>query len=195
MQALIVEGSVDKSGVSKPTDFYFTTGQQSWLKMAGEIAAEVAHADVQRAIARPWTYPSRLPSLGWDVADDRIYALAARNPTKEKKQTEPGAEWLALIGLASFPVTAGRRTMTPGCGGNWKEATFTWPLWERPLQPRTIRSLVASRAVLDHDAAAATSLGVTHLLQSDIRRGDQGPYGTFGPPTTVWQRPADARPS
>ncbi len=189
VQALVVEGSVDNNGVSKPSDFHFTAGQQAWLTMAGKVAAQVSTDDIERAARGPWTYESKLPSLMWDTADDRVYALSATNPAKDTKLTEPGAEWLALIGLASFPVIAGRRTMTPGCSGNWKGGTFSWPLWDRPLRPSTIRSLVASRAALDHDAAAANSLGVTHLLQSDIRRSDQGGYGTFGPPTTIWQRP------
>jgi len=52
----------------------------------------------------PWSYTSSISSLGWDVTDDRIYAIAAANPAKEKKKTNPGAEALAVLGLSRHPV-------------------------------------------------------------------------------------------
>jgi len=194
--ALVVQRVVDGKGASKPTDFHFTAGQQRFLAMCRQIRDGVTADDIRRAITGGWTYASKLPSLMWDIADDRIYALSSVNPSSEKKLTEPGAEWLALMGLTSLPVTIGpERTLTPGARGRWKGGTFHWPVWQPPLSPLAVRSLLA--AVDPGDSSQLlTARGCLTLYQSEIRRADQGGYGTFGPPTVVWQAPvaAESRP-
>jgi hypothetical protein len=144
----------------------------------------------------PWSYESQLPSLMWDVSDDRVYALAANNPSNrsEKKLTNPGPEALAILGLSLHPVFAGRdRTLTQGCSGNWKDGYYSWPLWCRPATPFAVKSLLAH--AYHHPAAAVCqrwfrAWGVFRILQSPVRRSDQGGYGTFSPPQTVWQASA-----
>jgi hypothetical protein len=186
--ALVTERVVDGKGMAKPTDFHFTAGQQKFLHMAREIRDGLAAEHVAAALSTAWTYTSKLPTLGWDVTDDRLYALSAINPAKDKKQTEPGAEWLALLGLTCLPVTMGDdRTLTPGCGGSWKHGTFTWPLWDIPVGHDTCRSLIAATAGTP-DGATLQANGCFALLRSAIRRSDQGGYGTFGPPEAIWQR-------
>lgn len=147
---------------------------------------QVSANDIERSISRSWRYSSKLPTLGWDTGDDRVYALSARNPSKEKKLTEPGAEFLALVGLAAFAVQTGERTLTPGCSGRWKTGRFTWPLWACPLEWKSISSLISLGEASNDDNRLAT-LGASRVLQSSIRRSDQGGYGTFGPPVTLWQ--------
>ncbi len=186
-EALVTEGSFDNLGNAKPTDFHFTAGQQQWLGMARQLCESVSVDDIMGSISGPWGYSSKLPSLGWDTTDDRVYALSARNPSKEKKLTEPGVEFLALLGLTAFAVQTGERTLTPGCNGRWKTGKFTWPLWTCPLEWKSISSLVSFVSEFDDEGRVA-SLGANRLLQSSIRRSDQGGYGTFGPPVTLWQR-------
>lgn len=186
--ALVAEGVVDGKGSAKPTDFHFTAGQQKFLRMARDVRDDVTGEDLRSALSEPWAYGSKLPSLMWDVTDDRVYALSAVNPAKEKKLSEPGAEWLAFLGLRAFPVFAGNeRTLTPGCTGSWKFGSFTWPLWSIPLGSEASRSLIG-RAAEGNGTSSLEGLGCFALLESVIRRSEQGGYGTFGPPVVVWQR-------
>ena len=188
--ALVAEGSLDNQGVAKPSDFYFTAGQQKFLDTARKIMNAVAREDVEEGLEGPWRYESETPSLGWDVADDRVYALRANNPSPEKKLTNPGPEALALLGLSTYPVFAGRgRTDTQGCSGSWKAGWYSWPLWSRPASPRAVKSLLAH--AYDHPAPSNRDRWyrawcVSTILRSPIRRTDQGGYGTFGPPEVAW---------
>ena len=196
--ALVAEGSLDNQGAAKPTDLYFTAGNQAFLAMARQIL-KGATEDVLEGLEGPWRYQSRLPSLMWDVTDDRDYALSAGNPSKDKKLTNPGPEALALLGLSWYPVFAGHfagrpRTRMQGCSGIWTRARFTWPLWHKPASSHVVKSL------LTHASGPETSdiaqrkrwyeaWGVASVHASSIRRSSQGGYGTFGPAETVWQAP------
>ena len=191
--ALVAEGSLDNKGEAKPTDFYFLAGQQELLKMARKVLCTVSHNEIVSGLEGPWRYESGAPSFGWDVTDDRVYALRAIDPSdsSEKKLTNPGIEALALLGLSLYPVFAGRgRTETQGCSGTWKSGWYSWPLWGRPASPHAVKSLLAH--AYDHPAAAHRarwygSWGVMTVFRSPIRRTSQGGYGTFGPPEVAWR--------
>ena len=190
--ALVAEGSLDNKGVAKPSDFYFTAGQQKFLDTARKILSGAMRDDLIDGLAGPWIYRSALPSLGWDVTDDRVYALRANDPSPEKKLTNPGPEALAILGLSLYPVFArSDRTLTQGCSGSWKAGHYSWPLWSKPAGSHAVKSLLAH--AYDHPAASNRdrwycSWGVSAILRSPIRRSGQGGYGTFGPPEIVWQR-------
>ena len=193
--ALVAEGSLDKQGVAKPSDFYFTAGQQKFLDMTREILRGTTREDVFVGLTGPWNYENELPSLGWDVVDDRVYALRANDPAPKSgpdpKRSNPGAEALAVLGLSLHPVFAGReRTLTQGCSGSWKAGHYSWPLWNRPASLHAVRSLLAH--AYDHPTAMDRRIwfrawGVGTVLRSPIRRSSQGGYGTFGPPEVAWQ--------
>ena len=188
--SLVAEGSLDNQKAAKPSDFYFTAGQQKFLDTARKILNAVTREEIESGLEGPWRYESEVPSLGWDVTDDRVYALRANNPSPEKKRTNPGPEALALLGLSLHPVFAGRgRTDTQGCSGSWKSGWYSWPLWRTPASPRAVKSLLIH--AYDHPAASNRdrwyrAWGVSTILRSPIRRTDQGGYGTFGPPEVVW---------
>ena len=191
--SLVAEGSLDNQRAAKPSDFYFTAGQQKFLDTARKILNAATREDVESGLEGPWRYESEVPSLGWDVTDDRVYALRANNPSPEKKLTNPGPEALALLGLSLHPVFAGRgRTETQGCSGSWKSGWYSWPLWRTPASPHAVKSLLAhAYDHPDHPAASKRdrwyrAWGVSTILRSPIRRTDQGGYGTFGPPEVVW---------
>ncbi len=196
--ALVAEGSLDKQGVAKPSDLYFTAGQQKLLKIARRILENVTAEDVTAGLAGPWTYGSNLPSLMWDVTDDRVYALRAFDPTSsgEKKLSNPGVEALAILGLSVHAVfPSPDRTLTQGCSGTWKNGFYSWPLWERPASPGVVKSLLAHAYDLepDHRHRWFRSWGVSMVLRSAIGRSDQGGYGTFRPPAVVWQEDMGSR--
>jgi hypothetical protein len=187
--ALVAEWAVDNSGRGKPTDLHFTAGQQQFLAMARQLRDGVSAEDIRVAAVGPWPYNSKLPSFMWDTSDDRVYALSASDPSTEKKLTTPGVEWLALMGIACYPLyLIGSRTRIAGSTGTWKRGRFRWPLWNSPLTLPTVRAAVAS----DFDDAAINGPqppDLVRVLESGISRSDQGGYGTFGPPRVVWERP------
>ena len=190
--ALVAEGSLDNQGVAKPTDLYFTAGQQKFLDTVRKTLEKTSLDDTVNGLEGPWVYNSKLPSLGWDISDDRVYALRANNPSPEKKLTNPGPETLAVLGLSLHPVFGSQgRTLTQGCSGSWKNGTYSWPLWHKPASPHAVKSLLAH--AYSHDSTIADrsewfrSWGVFRILQSSIHRSSQGGYGTFRPPNVVWQ--------
>ena len=198
---LLAEDSLDNRGNAKPSDLYFTAGQQKFVSMARTILAEVTVGELVEDIASPWRYRSSRDSLMWDSTDDRLHAHSAADPTSSQnpKLTNPGAEALAVIGLSRYPCFASPQgTLTQGCSGDWKRGTFVWPLWTVPSSVRTVGSLLAQVAApqgstghksdSEHRAEAYRSWGLSRVMQSQIRRSPQGSYGTFGPPRIMWQR-------
>lgn len=192
--ALVAEGSLDNQGVAKPSDLYFSAGQQKFLATARRILSGVSRGDLLSGLQGPWEYASKLPSLGWDIVDDRVYALRACNPAlksgPDPKLTNPGPEALAILGLSRHPVFGSpKRTLTQGCSGSWKAGAYSWPLWHIPASPHAVKSLLAH----GYDPAASDrgrwfrSWGIFRILRSPIRRSGQGGYGTFGPPEVSWQ--------
>ena len=99
--ALLAEDSLDNQGVAKPSDLYFTAGQMKFLGMARTILSKVGREEMVEGLVGPWNYASHLPSLGWDVVDDRVYALRANNPAPDKKLTNPGCGNASHLGTKS----------------------------------------------------------------------------------------------
>ena len=194
---LLAENSLDNNRKAKPSDLYFTSGQQKFVSMARTILREVTEEEIVDDMTKPWSYHSKRESLMWDSVDDRLHALSAADPTKSQnpKLTNPGAEALAVIGLSRYPCFASPQgTLTQGCSGGWKRGWFVWPLWTAPATGRAVKSLLAQVGAYAETRGARRrtewyrSWGLSRVMQSQIRRSDQGGYGTFGPPRVVWQR-------
>ncbi len=189
---LLAEDSLDNSKKAKPTDLYFTAGQQKFVSIARTNLEKVTIDELVADLGSPWSYRGDRDSLMWDTVDDRDHALSASDPSKSKKPVNPGAEALAVIGLSRFPCFASPgRTLTRGCSGGWKRGEFVWPLWTGRASVRTVDSLLAHVAPEGREDKRRhwyQGWGVSRVLQSQIRRSDQGGYGTFGPARVVWQR-------
>lgn len=184
--ALVAEGAIAGKGDSKPTAFHFTAGNQRFLRMVRELCAGVDNERLTEALVGPWRYDSPLPTLGWDVRGERIYALRGADPAKEKKLGVPGADWLAFVGLRFFPVAAkSGGLLTTGCTGRWKRESFTWPLWSVHLTSAVVGSLLADGGLVHLGVPEREQLGVSEVFRSPIRRSDPGGYGSFGPPVPV----------
>lgn len=190
--AAVAEGSLDNKGAAKPTDLYFMAGNMKFLKIVRDILDQVSYEDVVEAIKGPWTYGSKLPTMMWDIRDDRVYAFRADDPSKDKKLTNPGAEALAILAMAWHPVFAGRdRTCTPGCRGTWSNGLYSWPLWVDPASSKVVRTFISHASIKDEDDLKRRSKwfrswSISHVLESPIRRPSPACYGTFGPPTVRW---------
>ena len=181
----------DNNDRTKPTAFHFTAGQQAFLAMVEDLRAGLTPDHLREALDGPWLNTSQLPSLSWDASVARQYALRAGNPAKEKRGSVPGANWLAVLGLAFFPVVVrGERLVTTAVRGGWKDAVFTWPVWSPPAEATAIASLLRldPTAWTQRERAA---YGIDIVFSSRILRSDQGGYGSFSPAEVV--RPAATR--
>ena len=210
--ALVAEGSLDRKGVAKPTDFNFTAGQQKFLSMAREILSQVSEQDLSEGLKGPWRYNnSKCPSLMWDTSDDRVHALMARKPSSEVKLTNPGPEALAILGLSMHPVFARKdrgRTLTQGCSGSWTKGCYSWPLWGRPARLHAVKSLLAHayheetadrkrlQAPKGHEHSPVADRqrwfrgwGVFTIFKAKIKRSGKG-YASFRPTEVAWKSPA-----
>ncbi len=203
--ALVAEGAVDGSGKAKPSHLHFTAGQQRFLTMARELAVRVDEDRLREAVLGPWRDDSTLPSFSWDARGGRPYAVRASDPSKIKRSSVPGADWLGLLGLASLPVRAVSNPFTgdlaletTACDTRWKQSRFRWPLWSVPIALPVVRSLLGDPAIVGSEAerlrAARTSpplpdvlaaRGILRVLEALIRRTDQGGYGSFGGAVTL----------
>jgi len=176
---------VDNNGNTKPTAFHFTAGQQAFLEMVEQLRTGITAAHLREALDGPWLNTAQLPSLSWDASVTRLYALRAGNPSKEKRGSVPGANWLAVLGLSYFPVVArGSRLVTTGVTGGWKDGAFTWPVWSAAAEATTVASLLR----LDPTAwtqPQRRAYGVETVFRSRIQRSDQGGYGSFAPAAVV----------
>ncbi len=192
---LLAEGSLDNGRKAKPSDLYFTAGQQKFIPTVRKILGEATEEEIVDDMTSPWSYHSKRASLMWDSVDDRRHAYSAADPTSSQnpKRTNPGAEALAVLGLSRYPCFAApNRTLTQGCSGTWKRGNFVWPLWTVPATAAAVRSLLAQVAAPSGEHVRRgewyRAWGISRIMQSQIWRSSQGGYGTFGPPRVVWQR-------
>lgn len=178
--------ALDNSKFIKPTALHFTAGQQQFLKMVGELRDGIGAHDIRSALEGPWTYDSKLPSLSWSGTGQRMWALRASDPSKDKRGSCPGAEWLAFIGLSFFPcVPRGQRVETTGVRGHWKNCDFTWPLWTAPARPRVVSSLLQTRGLEELKSHERRARRIGAVFKATIHRSEQGGYGSFAPASSV----------
>lgn len=193
--SIVAEGAFDRAQKAKPTHLHFTAGQQQFLEMVRTLATDVNKDMLKEAIYGPWKYKSPLPSLSWDARGERLYAVRATNPSGEKRLGVPGADWLAFRGLIFYPVSSVDGSLrTTACDREWKHSAFRWPLWSAAASRDVVRSLVADRSLVAEQRLGRprnpqprdlTARGIIRLLESPIRRNDNGGYGSFGGPETL----------
>jgi len=184
--SLIAEHTFAKTGDGKPTDLHFCAGNQHFLAIARKLQDEVTADDLREALFGPWRYERLLPTFGWDMTDDRVYAYGISDPAKTKKYTVPGADWLGFMGLAAYSVIGrGEQGLPPGGSGSWKHGRLQWGLWCIPIGWAAARSLVATGFPIAD--AARLGPGVFRIFSAQIRRSDQGGYGSFSPSVAAWE--------
>jgi hypothetical protein len=198
--ALVAEGGLDGNRNAKPTHLHFTAGQQQFLEMVRTLASSVDASRLREAVFGPWAYDSTLPSLSWDSRGERVYAVRASNPSKERRLGVPGADWLAFRGLIFYPVRVLNGSLrTTACDKDWKRSAFRWPLWSVPISRQTLYSLVADPSLVAQGAILRprdlAARGVLSVLQAPIRRTDQGGYGSFGAPEILASAETDVTAS
>lgn len=135
------------------------------------IRRNVSPEDLRRALFETWDYRDDDFSLRWEPLEDQRYALRWYDPSpssnnKYGPQTMRGANALALEALAlipTFPETNGVGTTGFSSIGGKREF-FTWPLWDRPLGPDTVRS-VLSMHHLQQETPPRASLAARGIVE------------------------------
>lgn len=190
--AFASEMAVDNTakGLIKPTAFYMTSGQQSFLSIASELV-ETFRKDPEKklneALFGPWLYRDKQHALGWDPAAERMYALRHKAPTREAAISVSAATRLALEALPLFPVFPNQfgRLNTAGFVRNNRENVFQWPLWRMPIGLDALRTLLTTSEL--NDSITLTKRGVVAMYRSVRSEFGQG-YGIFRPATLLWQQ-------
>jgi hypothetical protein len=130
-----------------PTELQLITGSghQFFLETLGTLMETVTPEQLRRALFEyPWPCRDSRLSFRWNPADDRRYAYAWGDPSGEEVRTEHGANLLAAMGLPLLPlIPTAWGPATTGFQSKAQEVTFTWPIWESPLTPDGVRSLLA----------------------------------------------------
>lgn len=193
--ALVAEGAFDGSGQTKPTHLHFSAGQQRFLASLQEAfdATILDPRRIDEALLGPWRFDSDAKTMGWDAGNERVFALRGFNPSSEKRSGIPGADVLAFVGLAAFPVAAyGRKLRTTACDRDWKVSSLTWPIWRGALTYATAAALIRQPLQRRVNGLSLPPFrnelqvrGIAEIVQSPIRRSDQGGYGSFGAATVI----------
>jgi hypothetical protein len=183
---LLAAFGVARSGSESIDDTVFRTmsgaGHQHFLQFARLIAEQTTAEQLERTLFASWTYQDPGPSLRFDPADDRRYALRADNPSSPSSsvpiRTERGANALAFEGLALLPVVPATDGVATTLASRENHSPpIRWQLWERPLARDAVASLLASPAM-------APASGIIAVFQST--RLTVQKFRSFTPAQRVW---------
>ena len=170
LDALSCDAAIKDDKTLWPTPFCFVSGQghQHFLTRFREVPKGVlpkalakkkpppdlnSPTFLAKALFRVWMNEDHTDSFRWDPAEDRRYALRAKNPSKDATTTEHGANVLAAIALPLFPVFAvarrgEARVLSPStCYDGSGQIAFSWPIWTRAASLDGLRALLAHRAL------------------------------------------------
>ena len=195
---LLAEDSLDNGENAKPSDLYFTAGQQKFVSMARTILAEatVSELRARHRIGLALPQQSRLAHVGLDRRPPARPQRGRSVTESQAKQSRRrgtgglGSEQIPLLRLAA------RNPHPRAARAAGNEGEFAWPLWTVPATARSVASMLAQVAAPDAGGRGDSgrrvgwyrAWGLSRVMQSQIRRSSQGGYGTFGPPRVVWQR-------
>lgn len=157
-------------------------GHQHLLAFMRQLLQDTSPEQIETALFHRWTYPDPGPSLRWDPADDRRYALRWAEPSGDPIRTVRGANALAVLGLPLLPTQPGgaQNLDTTGFSRKPRQGTFlTWPIWEYPLPLDVVRSLLALKEIQADKPRREllTPRGIIEIFRS--QRITQGKYRNF----------------
>ena len=141
LAAFASDGCVESSGRVSSTPFCFVTGSgsQYFLDTVRRLMEQVTVERILSVLFKPWTYTDKKLSLRWDPKEAARYALMDVNPSSLGGYTVWMANLLAYQALMLLPSAPGRRGLeTTG----WQDTEFSWPIWQYPADPDTIRSCI-----------------------------------------------------
>ena len=162
-------------------------GHQHFLKSMRDLVEATTMEHLHAALFVPWSYKDDPPTMRWDPADDRRYALRWQNPSGDKIRTVRGANRLGIEGIPLLPtMPKGLKLYTTGFSGRGSRDTYwTWPIWRAPLSLDAVRSVLALQEI---QAPRPTRpllerRGIVEVYRS--QRLTIGKFRSFAPPQTV----------
>ncbi len=145
-------------------------GHQHFLGFMRELTRVTDAAHLEGALFRAWIYAEDGPSLRWDPADDRRYALRWKEPSNDPIRTVRGANRIAIEGLPLLPtVPIGAELETTGFRRRKGEGVgWTWPIWTRHVGVDVVRSLLSLPALQANplDRRLLAGMGVAEVYRS-----------------------------
>ena len=157
-------------------------GHQHFLGFMRELVSVTNAAHLESALFYAWSYADNGPSLRWDPADDRRYALRWKEPSGDRIRTVRGANRLAIEALPLLPTApVGSDLQTTGLRRRPGEGVgFTWPIWTTPVGVDTVRSLLSLTELQKDkpDGLALAGRGILETYRS--LRLTLGKYRNFG---------------
>lgn len=187
--AFASEAMVDKANQIQSTALRTMSGagHQHFVGFMAQLAQETTEEQLGEALFSEWRYSDPGPSLRWDPADDRRYALRWAEPASDPGRTVRGANRLAVEALPLLPVMpVGSHLETTGFSQRRGQGVlWTWPIWEGALGVDTVRSLLALRELQQRQPLRdqLRTIGVVEVYRS--QRITQGKYRNFAPAMPV----------
>ncbi len=163
----------DKFGriVSTPFCFITGSGHQYFLDTIRQLIEKATPERVYQALFRPWEYRDEKFSMRWDPVEDRRYALMDRDPTTADNKSR--TVWMAnLLAYRSLLLLPSAVTVHGSGNAGWRQTKsgpeFTWPIWEQPLRPEVIQSLVQLNELQTEEIGHqhARALGIVAVFRS-----------------------------
>lgn len=180
------DAAINDEGMIEDTAFRTMggAGHQHFLVFMNELAKTTTLEHLREALLGPWRYRDPSPTMRWDDADDRRYALRWDEPSKDPVRTVRGANRLAIAALPLFPTypAASDTLATTAFKGGKSNNTFvTWPIWTGWLSLDAVKSALSlgelQEAAPSHEKLSA--LGISAAFRS--QRITLGKYRNFTP--------------
>ena len=144
---------------------------QHFLGTMKTLVEETGPEHLQTSLFEMWRYTDDKPNLRWDPVDNRRHALRWTAPTDDPIKTMRGANRLAVEALPLFPTAPGENNLyTTGFSQRRGRGVFiTWPIWESPLGPDTVRSLLSLDELQNSkpDRARLQAMSVVEVYRSE----------------------------
>ena len=167
LAAFASDGCVESFGRVSATPFCFITGSghQYFLDTVRRLMEQATVERIGSVLFEPWAYTDKGLSLRWDPKEAARYALMDADPSGLGAYTVWMANLLAYQALMLLPSAPGRRGLeTTG----WQDTEFSWPIWQYPADPDTIRScmLLSDLRASSPDRSALRNQGIAAIFRS-----------------------------
>jgi hypothetical protein len=161
-------------------------GHQHFLGSVRELMQRCLPCHFAKAAFGPWVGSDEQFSLRLDPGEDRRYALMSADPTAagNRPKTLWGANRLAFEALQFFPVYPSHPVGVIGWKsserGDWDDGSeVRWPLWNKPLSPAVIRSLMRLPDLWQDPPAASLGRRGDASLSARARLQCRGVFAVF----------------
>jgi hypothetical protein len=161
-------------------------GHQHFLGSVRELMQRCAPCHFAKALFGPWVGSDEQFSLRLDPGEDRRYALMSADPTAagNRPKTLWGANRLAFEALQFFPVYPSHPVGVVGWRsserGDWDDGSeVRWPLWNKPLSPAVICSLMRLLDLWQDPPAASLGRRGDSSLSARARLQCRGVFAVF----------------